>query len=189
MSTSSPKHQRLSLSLFPLSFSPFSYLLSPSPSNKPTFLHNRISIFFISGNPIFFMDENRIFCCGLDLSDFFKHESLFWSSKSPDPQILKRQRSVSQKSADLSSNFSWRSLNQGGSAGARKPRWVEFQSDAAIDRRRRNSSSSSSSSPKRFFQMPRSEMPKWVEDLWCAFGFDLGIRSVFVIFDLGICGF
>ena len=26
-------------------------------------------------------------------------------------------------------------------------------------------------------------------DLWFGFGFDLGIRSVFVIFDLGICGF
>ena len=26
-------------------------------------------------------------------------------------------------------------------------------------------------------------------DLWCGFGFDLGIRSIFVIFDLGICGF
>ena len=26
-------------------------------------------------------------------------------------------------------------------------------------------------------------------DLWCGFGFDLGIRFVFVIFDLGICGF
>ena len=37
----------------------------------------------------------------------------------------------------------------------------------------------------------RSEM--WVavmgSDLWFGFGFDLGIRSVFVIFDLGICGF
>ena len=36
----------------------------------------------------------------------------------------------------------------------------------------------------------RSEM--WMavmgSDL-CRFGFDLGIRSVFVIFDLGICGF
>lgn len=44
----------------------------------------------------------------------------------------------------------------------RTPRWVEFWSDAAIDRRRRNSSSSSNSSPDRFFEMPRSEVPKWV---------------------------
>lgn len=35
-----------------------------------------------------------------------------------------------------------------------------------MDRRRRNSnsSSSSSSSPERYIDMPRSEMPKWVED-------------------------
>ena len=37
----------------------------------------------------------------------------------------------------------------------------------------------------------RSKM--WVavmgSDLWFGFKFDLGIRSVFVIFDLGICGF
>ncbi|RYQ80616.1 hypothetical protein Ahy_Scaffold1g106912 isoform C [Arachis hypogaea] len=26
----------------------------------------------LAGNPIFYVDENRIFCCGLDLSDFFE---------------------------------------------------------------------------------------------------------------------
>ena len=31
-----------------------------------------------------------------------------------------------------------------------------------MDRRRRNSSSSSNSSPDRFFELPRSEIPKWV---------------------------
>ncbi|GLT54121.1 hypothetical protein SLA2020_273480 [Shorea laevis] len=51
-----------------------------------------------------------------------------------------------------------------GSAGAKTPRWVEFWSDAAVDRRRRNSSASTSSSPERFFEMPRSEIPKWVEE-------------------------
>lgn len=116
----------------------------------------------LAGNPIFFVDENRIFCCGLDLSDFFDRESLFRSSES-DPQILKKQRSVSEKSAGSSSNFSRRSLDTGGPAGTRTPRWVEFWSDAAVDRRRRNSSSSSSS-PERFFEMPKSEVPKWVED-------------------------
>lgn len=118
----------------------------------------------LAGNPIFFVDENRIFCCGLDLSDFFERESLFRCSES-DPLILKRQRSVSEKSAGSSSNFSRRSLDTGlASAGARTPRWVEFWTDAAVDRRRRNSSSSSSSSPERFFEMPRSEIPKWVDD-------------------------
>jgi hypothetical protein len=50
--------------------------------------------------------------------------------------------------------------------GSRTPRWVEFWSDAAVDRRRRNSASSSSgsSSPERFFEMRRSEIPKWVGD-------------------------
>ncbi|GMY23973.1 SMI1/KNR4-like domain containing protein [Fagus crenata] len=81
-------------------------------------------------------------------------ESLFWSSES-DPQILKRQRSVSEKLAGSSSNFSSRSLDMVGSTRARTPRWVEFWSDTAVDRRRRNSSSSSSSSPERFFEMPR----------------------------------
>lgn len=117
----------------------------------------------LAGNPIFFVDENRIFCCGLDLSDFFERESLFWSSES-DPQLLKKQRSVSEKSAGSSSNFSRRSLDSGFASGARTPRWVEFWSDAAVDRRRRNSSSSSSSSPERFFDMPRSEIPNWVEE-------------------------
>ncbi|GMY17870.1 SMI1/KNR4-like domain containing protein [Fagus crenata] len=43
-------------------------------------------------------------------------ESLFRSSES-DPQILKRQRSVSEKSAGSSSNFSHRSLDMVGSDG------------------------------------------------------------------------
>ncbi|XP_030499579.2 uncharacterized protein LOC115714956 [Cannabis sativa] len=118
----------------------------------------------LAGNPIFFVDENRIFCCGLDLSDFFERESLFRSSESSDPRVLKKQRSVSEKSAGSSTNFSRRSLDTGLSSGARTPRWVEFWSDAAVDRRRRNSSSSSSSSPERFFDMPKSEIPKWVDE-------------------------
>ncbi|KAG2671098.1 hypothetical protein I3760_14G117800 [Carya illinoinensis] len=87
---------------------------------------------------------------------------MFRGSSEADPQVLKRQRSVSEKSAGSSSNFSRRSLDTGlASAGARTPRWVEFWSDAAVDRSRRNSSSSSS--PERFFEMPRSEIPKWVK--------------------------
>ncbi|XP_057449520.1 uncharacterized protein LOC130740827 [Lotus japonicus] len=112
----------------------------------------------LAGNPVFFVDENRIFCCGLDLSDFFQRESLFRSSES-DPHLLK-QRSVSEKSAGSSTAFSRRSLDNGG----RTPRWVEFWTDAASDRRRRNSLSSASSSPERFFEMPRSGVPGWVED-------------------------
>ncbi|KAL2348395.1 hypothetical protein Fmac_002395 [Flemingia macrophylla] len=119
----------------------------------------------LAGNPVFFVDESRIFCCGLDLSDFFERESLFRCSES-DPMVLKKQRSVSEKSAGVSAAFSRRSLD----AGGRTPRWVEFWSDAATDRRRRNSSSSSSlslsasSSPERFFEMRKSKAPGWVEE-------------------------
>ncbi|CAL0314407.1 unnamed protein product [Lupinus luteus] len=112
----------------------------------------------LAGNPVFYIDENRIFCCGFDLSDFFDRESLFRSSES-DPKMMK-QRSVSEKSAASSAIFSRRSLD----AGGRTPRWVEFWTDAATDRRKRNSMSSSSSSPERFYEMPRSETPSWVEE-------------------------
>ncbi|GMJ07995.1 hypothetical protein like AT5G67020 [Hibiscus trionum] len=114
----------------------------------------------LAGNPVFFIDENRVFCCGLDISDFFERESLFKNSESK-PKVLKKQRSVSEKSAGSSTNFSRRSLD----AGTRTPRWVEFWSDAAVDRRRRNSSSSSSnSSPDRYFDIPRTRTPPWVDE-------------------------
>lgn len=119
----------------------------------------------LAGNPIFYVDENRIFCCGFDLSDFFNRESsLFQASEN---HTLSKQRSMSEKAAGSSLNFSRRSLDAlSGVEVGRTPRWVEFWSDAAVDRRRRNSnsSSSSSSSPERYFEMPRSEMPKWVEE-------------------------
>ncbi|KAL6572950.1 hypothetical protein OROHE_002426 [Orobanche hederae] len=116
----------------------------------------------LAGNPIFYVDESRIFCCGLDLSDFFDRESLF--HQIADPNTLSRQRSVTEKSAGSSTNFSRRSLDT--LSVGRTPRWVEFWSDAAVDRRRRNSnsSSSSSSSPDRYIDMPRSEMPQWVDN-------------------------
>lgn len=120
----------------------------------------------LAGNPIFYVDENRIFCCGFDLSDFFDRESSLFQSS--DPQMLTKQRSMSEKSAGSSSNLSRRSLDALTAAGAgRTPRWVEFWSDAAVDRRKRNSNSSwssSSSSPERYLEMRRSEMPKWVEE-------------------------
>ncbi|KAK6258529.1 hypothetical protein SCA6_013003 [Theobroma cacao] len=118
----------------------------------------------LAGNPIFFIDETRVFCCGFDISDFFEMESLFRCSES-DPELLKKQRSVSEKSAGSSTNFSRRSLDAGLVTGSRTPRWVEFWSDAAVDRRRRNSlSSSSNSSPERYFDMPRTQIPKWVDE-------------------------
>ncbi|KAH1082281.1 hypothetical protein J1N35_022042 [Gossypium stocksii] len=118
----------------------------------------------LAGNPIFFIDETRVFCCGFDLSDFFERESLFRGSE-PDPGSLKKQRSVSEKSAGSSTHFSRRSLDADLVTGTRTPRWVEFWSDAAVDRRRRfSSSSSSNSSPERYLDMPRTKIPKWVDD-------------------------
>ncbi|KAK8652998.1 hypothetical protein V6N13_127019 [Hibiscus sabdariffa] len=116
------------------------------------------------GNPIFFIDETQIFCCGFDLSSFFDREPLFRSSES-DPDLLRKQRSVSEKSAGSSSNISRRtSIDADFLSGSRTPRWVEFWSDAAVDRRRRHSSSSlSNSSCDTYFDIPRTKIPEWVE--------------------------
>lgn len=116
----------------------------------------------LAGNPIFYVDENQIFCCGFDLSDFFDREKSTLFAKS-DPLKLIKQRSVNEKSGGALSNISRRSLDA--VVGGRTPRWVEFWSDAAVDRRKRNSNSSnsSSSSPDRYFEIPRSGIPKWVD--------------------------
>ncbi|XP_058735644.1 uncharacterized protein LOC131607680 [Vicia villosa] len=113
----------------------------------------------LAGNPVFYVDENRIFCCGIDLSDFFQRES---PNRGSEVVILKKQRSVTEKSVSAvcsEVNLTRRSLDSGG----RTPRWVEFWSDAAVDRRRRSSSSRAESSPERFFDIRKSEVPKWVE--------------------------
>ncbi|TYJ47253.1 hypothetical protein E1A91_A02G175300v1 [Gossypium mustelinum] len=118
----------------------------------------------LAGNPIFFIDETRIFCCGFDISSFFNRESFFRTSES-DPESLKKQRSVSEKLAGSSTDVSRRSMDAGFLTGTGTPRWVEFWSDVAVDRRRRNSSSSlSDSSPETYFDLPRTGIPKWVED-------------------------
>ncbi|CAN1800520.1 hypothetical protein LINPERHAP1_LOCUS22572 [Linum perenne] len=66
----------------------------------------------LARNPIFFVDETRVFCYGSDLSDFFDHRESLDSGE----------------------------VHPTGS------RWVEFWSDAVVDRRRRNSNSSASDS-------------------------------------------
>ncbi|CAA3018024.1 Hypothetical predicted protein [Olea europaea subsp. europaea] len=116
----------------------------------------------LAGNPIFYVDENRIFLCGFDLSDFFDRESSLF--RSPNQNLLSKQLSISEKSGRSSTNSSRRSLDT--VSVTRTPRWVEFWSDAAINRRRRNSdsSSTSSSSPDRYSDMPRYEVPDWVEE-------------------------
>jgi hypothetical protein len=118
----------------------------------------------LAGNPIFYVDENRIFCCGFDLSDFFQRESPNRSSEIfPGSVVLKKQRSVTEKSVTSvcsEVNFTRRSLD----AGGRTPRWVEFWSDAAVDRRR--SLSSRAETPEKFFDIQKFEfeVPKWVDE-------------------------
>jgi hypothetical protein len=118
----------------------------------------------LAGNPVFYVDENRIFCCGFDLSDFFQRESPNRSSEIfPGPVVLKKQRSVTEKSVTSvcsEVNFTRRSLD----AGGRTPRWVEFWSDAAVDRRR--SLSSRAETPEKFFDIQKFEfeVPKWVDE-------------------------
>ncbi|KNA15187.1 hypothetical protein SOVF_100620 [Spinacia oleracea] len=116
----------------------------------------------LSGNPVFYVDENRIFCCGLDLSDFFERESLTPCSTFDDNAALRKQRSFSGSSSSSSSSSSYSNFSRKSLEGSRTPRWVEFWSDAAVDRQKRNSNSTSS--PERFFDMPKTETPKWVQD-------------------------
>ncbi|GAB2282615.1 hypothetical protein Dimus_017154 [Dionaea muscipula] len=138
----------------------------------------------LAGNPIFYVDENRIFCCGSDLSEFFERESRPSSSSFRSiavPDCLMKQRSLGRNpagslSTGSNSDRSRRSLDTV-LTGTRTPRWVEFWSDIAIDRRKKNrnsssssscssSSYSSSSSPDRLLinKPARSGSSKWVDD-------------------------
>lgn len=115
----------------------------------------------LAGNPIFFVDESRIFCCGLDLADFFERESLF-SSSFDLCRVLRRQRSAtSDKPPSSHASRSSRTSLDSATVG-KTPRWIEFWSDAAGDRKRRISSS-----PDRLFDLYRPifrpKLPKWVE--------------------------
>ncbi|KAG9451002.1 hypothetical protein H6P81_010967 [Aristolochia fimbriata] len=106
----------------------------------------------LAGNPIFFVDETQIFCCGFDLADFFERESLFGSA-----DCGKRKDFAIGDKSKPSTGLSRRSLDSGG----KPPRWIEFWSDAA-ERRRRNSSSGSS---ERFFEISyRPKLPIWVDE-------------------------
>ncbi|KAK9166362.1 hypothetical protein Scep_001553 [Stephania cephalantha] len=149
--------------------------LKKAPLLIPLFNHCYIpSNPSLAGNPIFFVDEDQIFCCGSDLSDFFERESLFVRSDDNTKHrhfIGSTSNLHHRRSLDSSSISSTSSTT---SAAARTPRWVEFWSDAATDRRRRNSNSSSSSStsssasPERLFEIEkrrasRGFTPRWVE--------------------------
>ncbi|KAK9050637.1 hypothetical protein SSX86_030393, partial [Deinandra increscens subsp. villosa] len=87
--------------------------LKRAPLLVPVFNHCYIPCHpSLAGNPIFYIDENQIFCCGFDLSDFFDREksTLFAKSQISHPKnVMKRQRSVGQKS--MLTNVSRRSLD------------------------------------------------------------------------------
>ncbi|CAA7401594.1 unnamed protein product [Spirodela intermedia] len=127
----------------------------------------------LAGNPVFFVDESRILCCGLDLADFFEREALFRSPLPSADLVLRRQRSAGSAQKQPSPLPSPRRSMD--SVSGRTPRWIEFWSDAACDRRRRISSSSSSSSssscsssselpphPQAFLEIRPPKLPKWV---------------------------
>lgn len=115
----------------------------------------------LAGNPIFYVDENQIFCCGFDLSDFFNREASLFHS--PDRQIISKR----EKSAARAEEFKRQSLHIITEIERRTPRWIEFWSDAATNQRRResiSSFSSSSSTENNYFDITRCEMPKWVDE-------------------------
>ncbi|PKA65641.1 hypothetical protein AXF42_Ash013055 [Apostasia shenzhenica] len=117
----------------------------------------------LAGNPVFFVDETRVLCCGFDLPDFFRRDSSF---RSPD-RSLRRQKSASA-AADKPPltppppKLTRRSLD---SIAGKAPRWIEFWSDAASDRRRRNSSNSFSLPPESVGSpsgIRPERVPEWV---------------------------
>ncbi|URE34819.1 hypothetical protein MUK42_07112 [Musa troglodytarum] len=111
----------------------------------------------LAGNPIFYVDEHRVFCCGFDLADFFQREPAFPPASrrgphpisSSDPPLPPPPPPPARRSLDA--------------VAGRTPRWIEFWSDAASDRRRRNSSSSSSSSSSGSASPRRSDSQRSVE--------------------------
>ncbi|GAB2231705.1 hypothetical protein Drorol1_Dr00010717 [Drosera rotundifolia] len=145
----------------------------------------------LAGNPVFYVDEDMVAVCALDLDDFFRRE---FSSSDDDSELLPDRvigkklydDSCSLSSGNLCSDTdrSRRSLDTVASGhGVRRtrrtPRWIEFWSEvAAQSNQKRNSNSSSSassssssssysysSSPDRVLVCPaRTRSPKWVED-------------------------
>ncbi|XP_042399973.1 uncharacterized protein LOC121989790 [Zingiber officinale] len=118
----------------------------------------------LAGNPVFYVDEHKVFCCGLDLADFFQREPAFHTVSDSRPHLIR------SPNPPLPPPPARRSLD---SVAGRTPRWIEFWSDASSNRRRRNSSSSYSSSsssscrsasPDRFVEIrsPR-RLPSWVD--------------------------
>ncbi|XP_062192101.1 uncharacterized protein LOC133895653 [Phragmites australis] len=117
----------------------------------------------LAGNPVFFVTDDRVLCCGLDILHFFTRDSCFQPLDVRAPPS-----SVAQASGEATTPYMRRSLDA--ACGGKVPRWIEFWSDAASDRRRRDSASSETSTassssgcasppPSR-----RSRTPHWVDN-------------------------
>lgn len=122
----------------------------------------------LAGNPIFYVDEHRVFRCGLHLADFFQREPALYTASSV-PLNPPLQPPPARRSLDA--------------VPGNTPRWIDFWSDAASNHRRRNrrrkssfstSSFSSSSScgsasptkidPEQFVEIQSpSRLPIWVD--------------------------
>uniref|UniRef100_A0ACD5YEJ9 Uncharacterized protein n=1 Tax=Avena sativa TaxID=4498 RepID=A0ACD5YEJ9_AVESA len=117
---------------------------------------------FLAGNPVFFVTDDRVLCCGLDVVHFFTRETSF------QPMDVSSPLASTPSSGTSSSSSTRRSLDA--ACGGQAPRWIEFWSDAASDRRRRDSSSSeasaastSSSGSGSCSSPPRRSTPRWVD--------------------------
>ncbi|CAO2207004.1 unnamed protein product [Urochloa humidicola] len=123
----------------------------------------------LAGNPVFFVTDDRVLCCGLDLLHFFTRDSCFQPAPPSVPPPLFFPGEASAAAAAVAP-CTRRSLDAA-CGGGRAPRWIEFWSDAASDRRRRDSSSSeastaSSRSSSGCASPPparRSRTPHWVD--------------------------
>uniref|UniRef100_A0A0D9XEG9 Knr4/Smi1-like domain-containing protein n=1 Tax=Leersia perrieri TaxID=77586 RepID=A0A0D9XEG9_9ORYZ len=120
----------------------------------------------LAGNPVFFITDDSVLCCGLDVLHFFTRESSFQPLDVSSPSAAVTPSS----SSGICTPYTRRSLDA--VCGGQAPRWIEFWSDAASDRRRRDSSSSeastSSSSSSSFSSgccsPPPRSTPLWVDN-------------------------
>ncbi|KAJ1268838.1 hypothetical protein BS78_07G163800 [Paspalum vaginatum] len=116
----------------------------------------------LAGNPVFFVTDDRVLCCGLDLLHFFTRDSCFQppSLELPRPPHVAPPRPGAEMRRSLDA-----------ACGGAAPRWIEFWSDAASDRRRRDSSSSEASTASSLSSSGcasppaarRARSPRWVD--------------------------
>lgn len=117
----------------------------------------------LAGNPVFFVTDDRVLCCGLDLLHFFTRDASFHP---PPSSSVAAPPPAAPSAAAAATTYMRRSLD-----GGKAARWIDFWSDAASDRRRRDSSSSeastsSSTSTSGCASPPpprRARTPHWVD--------------------------